>query len=433
MFCNKCGNEIKEGEKFCAKCGNNVKKSRIKNLSIGKKVLLIMFLITLIMFIFAFGIYEYNSNNDVLDSAKEINESHSTKIIKYYFINDIQEINNIENTEIELKTKSISENYYNTLKNLIKTAKEEIKKINSEKFNEDCLIEHIILTLTEEDTEDIRMLIYAKDKEENTYFYVVNNKDEYFENELIKEGTKLIAKADKNENWIYGNNEIAMKAIYFVTIGNMNRNLVHYSDNEDLFQDIIDVKEEKKEIYGYLNNKGEKIEYITLYNINYQKELEDLDKAKNLILKELIDDKEIKFEGIGYLYFSQSKKIYVAKINSDTGDKFFTVYKEGENFQCKKLTNFYYADKTLVPQNVDIEERNILMDNCEEFRAESEIGLAAFASQDGFMGFVNAMNKVLFSKDKKILPSSFKRNSTLIRNVENDFLIDNKVYNEKFN
>ena len=58
MFCNKCGNEIKEGEKFCAKCGNNVKKSRIKNLSIGKKVLLIMFLITLIMFIIAFGIYD---------------------------------------------------------------------------------------------------------------------------------------------------------------------------------------------------------------------------------------------------------------------------------------------------------------------------------------------------------------------------------------
>ena len=73
MFCNKCGNEIKEGEKFCAKCGNNVKKSRIKNLSIGKKVLLIMFLITLIMFIIAFGIYEYNSNNNVLDNDKQSN------------------------------------------------------------------------------------------------------------------------------------------------------------------------------------------------------------------------------------------------------------------------------------------------------------------------------------------------------------------------
>ena len=76
MFCNKCGNEIKEGEKFCSKCGNKVNKSRIKNLSIGKKVLLIMFSMTVIMFIIAFGIYEYNSNNNVLDSAKQTNKSN---------------------------------------------------------------------------------------------------------------------------------------------------------------------------------------------------------------------------------------------------------------------------------------------------------------------------------------------------------------------
>lgn len=30
MFCNKCGNEIKEGEKFCAKCGNNLEQEEIK-------------------------------------------------------------------------------------------------------------------------------------------------------------------------------------------------------------------------------------------------------------------------------------------------------------------------------------------------------------------------------------------------------------------
>ena len=76
MFCSKCGNEIKEGEKVCSKCGNKVKKSRIKNLSIGKEVLLIMFSITVIMFIIAFGIYEYNSNDNVLDSAKQTNKSN---------------------------------------------------------------------------------------------------------------------------------------------------------------------------------------------------------------------------------------------------------------------------------------------------------------------------------------------------------------------
>ena len=30
MYCEKCGNEIKEGEKFCAKCGNNLEQEEIK-------------------------------------------------------------------------------------------------------------------------------------------------------------------------------------------------------------------------------------------------------------------------------------------------------------------------------------------------------------------------------------------------------------------
>lgn len=76
MFCNKCGNEIKEEEKFCSKCGNKIKKKKIKNLCIGKKVVLTMCSIAIIMFIIAFIIYEYNSNNDVLESAKQASKSN---------------------------------------------------------------------------------------------------------------------------------------------------------------------------------------------------------------------------------------------------------------------------------------------------------------------------------------------------------------------
>ena len=36
MFCNKCGNEIKEGDKFCSKCGNEVKE-KIINIEVVKK------------------------------------------------------------------------------------------------------------------------------------------------------------------------------------------------------------------------------------------------------------------------------------------------------------------------------------------------------------------------------------------------------------
>ncbi len=52
MYCNKCGNEIKEGEKFCGKCGNKVKehkdKNYIKYYDISKKVLKISCIVLLI-------------------------------------------------------------------------------------------------------------------------------------------------------------------------------------------------------------------------------------------------------------------------------------------------------------------------------------------------------------------------------------------------
>ena len=108
------------------------------------------------------------------------------------------------------------------------------------------------------------------------------------------------------------------KDISNTVITNINNNLISEQQAQ--------VEEVKNEIYGYFNDNRERITYTTLYDIDYQKELEDLNQAKNLILEDLINDKEIKFEGIGYLYFNQANKIYIAKVNSDTGDKFFTVY-----------------------------------------------------------------------------------------------------------
>ena len=37
MFCNKCGNEIKGGEKFCAKCGNEIENISITESKIKEK------------------------------------------------------------------------------------------------------------------------------------------------------------------------------------------------------------------------------------------------------------------------------------------------------------------------------------------------------------------------------------------------------------
>ena len=99
MFCNKCGNEIKEGEKFCAKCGNKIEKSKIKDLSIGKRILLIMVAITIIMFIVAIIIYEYNSNDKVLDNVKQTNESNIENNVN----EDINQVNIDEETKSNIK------------------------------------------------------------------------------------------------------------------------------------------------------------------------------------------------------------------------------------------------------------------------------------------------------------------------------------------
>lgn len=79
MYCNKCGNEIKEGEKFCGKCGNELKKSKIKSLSMGKKILLIIAVIVIIMFIIALIMNLYNSNDNVLESNKQVDEKQTSQ------------------------------------------------------------------------------------------------------------------------------------------------------------------------------------------------------------------------------------------------------------------------------------------------------------------------------------------------------------------
>lgn len=82
MFCNKCGNEIKEGEKFCSKCGNKIKELEIKNLNIWQRIILIMISIVIIMFIISYVVYLVNSNNHTQGNEskieKNVNEETST-------------------------------------------------------------------------------------------------------------------------------------------------------------------------------------------------------------------------------------------------------------------------------------------------------------------------------------------------------------------
>lgn len=79
MFCNKCGNEIKEGEKFCAKCGNKVRNEKRKKMAIIIGIILLAILICAIFYI---KITVNNMNNDTNKQIKSNNISSNVENLK---------------------------------------------------------------------------------------------------------------------------------------------------------------------------------------------------------------------------------------------------------------------------------------------------------------------------------------------------------------
>lgn len=157
MFCNKCGNEIKKGEKICSKCGNKVKKSKIKDLSIGKKILLTMVAIIMIMFIIAITIYEYNSNDKVLENAKQINENQIES--------NINKENNQTNTNMNeeitvMSDENIRERFENSYNQLI-------DEINS--FNNSMAINNQNNKILQTPVVGKLYALYSKEKDELVY------------------------------------------------------------------------------------------------------------------------------------------------------------------------------------------------------------------------------------------------------------------------
>lgn len=75
MFCNKCGNEIKEGEKFCSKCGNKIKKRKKIIISIG--IILLVILICGILYIGITVNKQFNKINNNTNSEIQVNNINS--------------------------------------------------------------------------------------------------------------------------------------------------------------------------------------------------------------------------------------------------------------------------------------------------------------------------------------------------------------------
>ena len=82
MFCNKCGNEIKEGEKFCGKCGNKIKKAKRKNIIIIG-IMLLTILISAILYIKITDNSRFNSiGNNTNGQIQANNISRNEEILK---------------------------------------------------------------------------------------------------------------------------------------------------------------------------------------------------------------------------------------------------------------------------------------------------------------------------------------------------------------
>ncbi len=198
--------------------------------------------------------------------------------------------------------------------------------------------------------------------------------------------------------------------------------------------------EGNKKIYGY--SFIEELNPYTIlscesFELDYDNEISDMKKVKELILEKNVNEKEIQFEGISYLYFNEKLKIYVIKMKCDGKEnQLYVSYKQEGNFEVEKLSDFYYADKTLVALNVDMDTKK----SSEEFVEITDIlfkrsvsVLGPFASQDGYLSFLNSLNDIFFETEYKVVYHDLKQGCILIRNVENEFLIDNEIYNPKSN
>lgn len=119
MYCNKCGNEIKENDRFCSICGNRIaKKDEFKDPKVTKFILLVTLII--ILFIIIIIIFKnnkiQNTNSLLMQEEKErTNEDYEDS---YNYSSGYDDINN-DNVTLEENEDNYSEFYDDVEKNHI--------------------------------------------------------------------------------------------------------------------------------------------------------------------------------------------------------------------------------------------------------------------------------------------------------------------------
>jgi len=107
MICNKCGNEVKDGEKFCSKCGKKVKNNSQRKK--GSKLIYILIPIVSIIIVIVGIVLVVVNNKEIMDNE---NMTYSNSILDNEKSED--NVDNIENKEIHVTSK-IQSNYIHVL------------------------------------------------------------------------------------------------------------------------------------------------------------------------------------------------------------------------------------------------------------------------------------------------------------------------------
>ena len=96
MFCNKCGNEIKEGELFCPKCGNKIEEEGTQNKNTEQEhrkktnkkltIILIVIIVLCVIACVALGVFLLSNKDNKNESILQIGANGqvvSTKTLSF--------------------------------------------------------------------------------------------------------------------------------------------------------------------------------------------------------------------------------------------------------------------------------------------------------------------------------------------------------------
>lgn len=224
MFCNECGNKIKENAKFCNKCGRTVhnnklsynsnlnhSESLLKNKKKNKNIIIVPIIILTIGVI---GIGGYYSNNYLKVNIHKANGNNNGNNAQFYEDEEKEEINDDDSDEIKpinaeeyiATFGTIRDSYIASESDSMLSEKQVSQLLKSKGFNECSIYAHY--NIDGEYYEPTEISANSEEKHPNYYFqYTTPNEDIwsiYVINDVIcASPVSFIISEELNYNIIY--------------------------------------------------------------------------------------------------------------------------------------------------------------------------------------------------------------------------------------